>query len=429
MLPSKMIYFGSLMTKFLLQLFLFLFTAQTLAAQCDHTTSRTQNSLSPDFILRLNPRKLSENSAFSLMGEAGKRNFRASGTFGFIFGNDHRFKITTEWLKQKLAYNFSTGRINQWFDQFAAGAVYGHRFYCNRYLAGIEASGFGSYVKSKDLNQVVCVDRIVSRHLAGSSAFGFSAGLVFTPTHRMKVKLSGNYDVVIYHRKFGLNRHVNGFGGSFDFFHQLPKNFGLNVIGEFRRPFNYLKATLLYCPPGNQGLSVGVFASHFNGRSKLPSSSVIGLEASYTFGEYCLMATPESYQGLDVFYYACRNEINPELKCWVARPAVYMPQVLAIPEEVACEFVTSSPIPNAVITAAGVFVINAAPFFTSPNGSPLTFSATGLPAGATINPSTGLISGLNPQDGNTYTIIVTASNTCSSTSQAFTIRFPAVAPG
>jgi hypothetical protein len=55
-----------------------------------------------------------------------------------------------------------------------------------------------------------------------------------------------------------------------------------------------------------------------------------------------------------------------------------------------------------------------------PDGDPVTYAASGLPAGLTINPLTGLISGtLSIGTARTYTVTVTASDGANSTSQTF----------
>ncbi len=58
---------------------------------------------------------------------------------------------------------------------------------------------------------------------------------------------------------------------------------------------------------------------------------------------------------------------------------------------------------------------------SDPNGDPLTYSATGLPVGLTINTATGLISGtFIPASGGVHPVTVTAFDGSLSTSQAFT---------
>jgi hypothetical protein len=65
---------------------------------------------------------------------------------------------------------------------------------------------------------------------------------------------------------------------------------------------------------------------------------------------------------------------------------------------------------------------------SDPEGLPVTFSASGLPAGLTLNQNTGFISG-TPTTLNTYNVTVTVSDGVLSTSQAFTWTISASLPG
>ena len=86
---------------------------------------------------------------------------------------------------------------------------------------------------------------------------------------------------------------------------------------------------------------------------------------------------------------------------------------------------TSSPAAMTTIDGATLSPIDTASHVSNPNGLPLTYAATGLPAGLTIDPTTGLITGTIDHDASknapvtsgsgatldgTYTIVVTASD-------------------
>lgn len=84
---------------------------------------------------------------------------------------------------------------------------------------------------------------------------------------------------------------------------------------------------------------------------------------------------------------------------------------------------TSTPIPDFTTDAPGVVNYDVSSFFTNTMGaSPLVFSATGLPLGFSIDPVTGIISGINPQDDSSSLVTVTATNNCGETSQSFTLN-------
>lgn len=91
-------------------------------------------------------------------------------------------------------------------------------------------------------------------------------------------------------------------------------------------------------------------------------------------------------------------------------------------------------IPNAAYTDAEAVSLNVSGYFTDIDGDTLTFSQTGLPAGLSIDPVTGLITGQVASDasqvaGGIYTVQVTVTDTAGNTaSETFTITITNPAP-
>lgn len=406
------------MKQTLLGIFLLLAMAASLAAgDCNHSHGRTQNILIPDMKFTLVPREVTDNSAVAFLAEAGRRNFRLNGTFGLLVNCENRFKVSGEYLQQKLGYKYTTGTAKRWVRQFAVGAAYEHDF-CNSYITSGEISGYCSYAPTRHLSNEASNGFIYSRRIAGSTGYGFEVGSTFKLWPCAFFIADANYDSVIYHRRFCSNKHVQGFGGSIGFHQQLFESVGFDLRAEFRRPFNFYRASLSWANPKYRGLTIGMFGSHTRGKSNLPSNTMAGVELSYVFSD---IFSPE-YCETD-----CCDPIycNPELACWVTTPAIYLPEVLAIAEEKArsCTLPVGSAIPNVNLSVAGPFSINVAPFFVSPDGTPLKFSATGLPSGATIDPVTGVISGIATAEFQPTSVTVFASNSCGSSSQSFLISF------
>jgi VCBS repeat-containing protein len=87
----------------------------------------------------------------------------------------------------------------------------------------------------------------------------------------------------------------------------------------------------------------------------------------------------------------------------------------------------TTPIASLTANDHGSVDVNVSGNFSSVDNLPLSYSATGLPAGLTLNPSTGLLSGTLSSSasalapGGVYSIVVSASDGISSTSQTFVL--------
>ncbi len=382
-------------------------------------SAREQNDLIPDVRFTLIPREVTENSAVSFLTEGGRRNFRFNGTLGVFFNSSNRFKISGEYLQQKLKYRFSPGSAKRWVRQFATGATLQHDF-CHPIIQSGEISGYCSYAPSRHLSRETCGDFRYLRRIAGSTSYGFDLGSTLSLWKNASLSLEAGYDKVIYHTRFHSRKHVEGFGGSFGFQQQFLEHFGLNVRAEFKRPYNYYRAAIRWCNPCWKGLNVGIFGSYTRGKSKLPNNAMAGVELNYAFSNFSQSASLRNP------CYETSSYCSPLLASWVSSPAIYVPQVLAISEEkrmqIPTKFPTSTPIPDAVFSESGPFSFSVASYFDSNGGGPLIFSAEGLPPGSTIDPATGVITGVGIA-GAPFTVTVTTQNDFGATSQTFILSF------
>ncbi len=399
------------------------FFSISLEGACDHSLSRTENDLGPSFRFDLWPSLITDNAAFAMLGEIGNKNFRSNGTLGYKVNDCHFFKISGEWLGQKLGYRFATGKVHRWMHQQAFGIKY--RYGLNTcWLQGIELGSTYSYAQGRSLKNEECfypTERLIRRHIAGSSAYNFNLGTTILPWCNASFLVALEYDHVSYRRKFHSNKIVSGLGASFDFYQILPCGFSFDLKADVRRAFNYVEGLLSWCKPLRKGLfTVGVFGSYNRGKQHLPNSANFGLELGFSFGGVCSQSA------------CCENlVVDCCFVSWMADPAVKMPQVLAIADQQIIEIPlppcippTSTTIPDQTVDFDTVINFNVAPFFNS-QGEVITFSATGLPAPVVINPTTGVISGLNPATDTEIDAAVTVTGTtrCGSTSQSFTIIF------
>ncbi len=377
---------------------------------------------------------ITQNSAFSVLGEAGPRNYRLGGTLGWRIQENQRFKVSGDFLRQDIEYAFFSGNSREWVKQGSIGAHYQYDLYQYRYLPQFNLKGGYSHAPSKDLTTVagsyvnalgLVQNYVNDRRIAGSDAGYISPGLSIEPWQAGRIGAELNYDDVQYDRIYLVNQHAVGFGGTANFIQKLGANTQLGMSAGFRAPFNAYQANIAYTLPSRPDWTLGVDANYVEGKHYLPNTYNVGLSVSYAAQEVPV-----------VNYLEKEPSIRPlsGLANWVAEPAIYLPQVLAIPDErvfilitppppPACLLPTSIGIPTLNITGDDVYDIS--PFFNST--TPLTYSITVSPGAlstVTINATTGLITISNTPSGDeTFTVTVTATNSCGSVSIPFTVNF------
>lgn len=402
---------------------------------CNHSKARSRHNFFPCVRFVLTPVFLENDSAVSLLAEVGPRNYRLNGTYGFFSNEQHRFKFSGEYLAEKLQYKFESGKTRRWMHQLGLGGKYQYWFQCPGIIKGLQLHGVYSNSYNHKLGRVHCTSEnlTLKRRIAGAWFYAVEGGVVLTPWECGTFVASISYDQVQYKRQHQSKHRVSGVGATFELTQKLAYDYTLVARAEFKRPFNYLEALLSWnhqCGCGD--LTLGIFGSHTWGKSRLPSATSAGIELGFNFGVTGLNCGTSPC--CDPCGVSCYDPCAPvccdrgDLAAWVASPAVYMPIVLAIADEktrrnCVTPGVSSTGIPNQVIQPGQTFAIQTASAFNA-NGNVLTFSATGLPAGATIDPNTGVITGRNPGIGESVsTVTVTATSACGSASQTFILTY------
>ena len=330
---------------------------QNLSAQeppLPHGTGKTTDNFFGYARLITTPVFVCENSAVSLLLEAGPKNYRANGTWGFSC-DCQRFKIGAEYLVQKLNYNYGTGKVSRWTRQWAVGADYQYLFNdcccdpcdcdpcscCCNWIQGIQVGGAIANADSHHLSLIIPDDPpFVSRNLSGSWFLNGDIGLIIRPWECSTLIVGIGYDYVRYNRNIhGINenhhghKNVSGVGGYVEFDQKFCGCYGFHILAEFKRPYNYLEALIDWTKRTDCGdFSVGVFGAHTWGKCNLASSSAAGVELRWAFGiDNCcnfVWCDPCS----DPCDCCCPCEYS-ELSDWVSSPAVYIPEVLNIPNQ------------------------------------------------------------------------------------------------
>jgi len=377
---------------------------------------------------------INNNSAYSLLGEAGVKNFRVGGTLGWKAEENQYLKLSAEYLTQDITYSFITGNSNQWMSQGALGAGYLYEFAGN-YQPHFDLNAYVSHAPSKSLSAVngttivagVLNNFTVQRRIAGSNAAGIVPALSIAPWQGGRVGVGLNYDNVRYDKNYSPNEDAKGFGGTATFDQKLSQTVDFGLSAAVRQPFNNYAANVSFSNPAFNNWVLGVGGDYTTGKNTLPNTWDVLFSASYSFDKRTVSA-PAAYKG---FKGETAMPVHDDLMSYTADPAVYMPQVLAVTDQ---REITSCAYGQPTFTGT-IANQTTAPGVTQTFNSPTSFGGTGLTytvvssktgggtSTVTINSTTGAVTvtGLR----STTTITITATNPCGArvSSNAFTATF------
>lgn len=391
----------------------------------------THNNLMPNARFFLTPTTSNGMDALSVMGELGEKNYRGSMTYARAIDACQRIKLSGEYLAQKLDYDFSSGHAKRWVSQVGVGSAYQYVLR-HSVFQSIDADLGYAHAFNRHLRTKHPVhhgrETIVKRRIAGSDSIFSYLGTTLELWRCGYLSFGANYDSVAYHRTIQHKTHARGIGGTLIFSQQFAKNFNVAVESQLRQPFFFYQALINWSHRfSDWEVTCGLYGNYTDGRHHLPNVATVGVQLGFKFGgravDCCRKAassTPPQN---------CRTERFCDLANWASEPAIYVPVVLAIadqkteiiPQPSCSAPTTSTPIPNMVFQNGGTYSVDVSGFFSS--SAPLMFSQTGLPPGSSIDPTTGVISGIKLADNTTHTITVTATSICGSSSQTFNILY------
>lgn len=402
-------------------------------------TDNPESFLGPTLNVRFTNR-LVEDKAYSLAGEAGPRNIRLGATYAWKLTNCQRFKASAEYLWQNITYAFYSGNSNQWVNQGAVGLAYQLDLSANYMRPQFDISAYGSHAPSRAAisnvegstvtPQGVPVIFTDIRRIAGSNAAGISPALAVYPWQGSRVSAALNYDKVHYNTKYQINNEdAVGFGGTVEFSQALTDHLGLGLSAAIRKPFNFYTANFTFARvPFLGAWTIGVFGNYNDGKNTLPDTYNVGINADYFLDQsrddVCL-------PGMKGSSFSSDEMVMDKMLVFAATPAVYMPQVLAVPDNLTTQSCALLPIhylgaPNAnpgLPISTAPFNFSFAPLFTGPNivyNLAVTVNgANGLPSDFSINPNSGLLTYAGSNTGGDYNLTITGSNACSSASVSF----------
>lgn len=283
---------------------------------------------------------IDESSALNIAAEYGANNYRFGGTVAYNLSPNTRTKATVEYIAQDLTYPFFAGNRSEWMNQFAVGADYQYDI-ATTLKPSIDFQAFYAHVANQNVGITsgsyfcnLCLTNnafVDNRHVAGSNDWGVSPGLFITPWNGTKAGLSLNYDFVHYSKIFSPLIRVTGFGGTATIYQNITRNIELDVAGAVRQPFNDYTASLVWSNVPDMGhWAIGIDGDYTAGKHTLPSSYNAGLSLNYFFD--ARTQAPAANKDLKGEA-APRTPINDGLLAYTSRPAVHLPEVLAVADE------------------------------------------------------------------------------------------------
>ena len=262
--------------------------------------------------------------AFGIRGEAGVKNFRGSTTYGTYLADQHRFKISGEWLNQKLTYHFNPRRAKEWVSQYAVGGEYqyliGNKIVQSIDLGTAYVHGFGRHLGEKEN---------ASRNIADSDGALSFLGTTVRLWNCARLSIEANYDWVKYHQKYEHGRLANGFGGSAFFVQPFATDFTFALSAEFRKPFNSYQGSLNWKHFFQTwGIDFGIFGNITDGKEGLPDIKTVGVQLGFSFGgKGC---KHPRFNDKKTEQTECYSRAYCNATDWASAPAVYIPIVLAM---------------------------------------------------------------------------------------------------
>jgi hypothetical protein len=372
----------------------------------DKEEGKAQNTL-PSLRVVL-PYAFDDSSATSLILQGGEDNFRVNGTIGAYFTDQQRIKASYDFMQERLAFRFATGKTHKWINQQAGGLQYDY-LVDGCFVKAFTVSGFYSYAQSKSLADFqVAPGLVLERHIAGSNYWNINAGVTTSPWENGFLGLELNYGQLKYERKLYSDRKLSGWGGKIVFDQYFDDSVHVHAAGEWKRfsKFAEAKVSKTFCFECG-ALDVGVFASRLVGEHGLNNNTRYGIE---------ILLGPQGVGAAQSYYTydPCRCRTQCDLIGWISQAAVEMPAIYAIAEQ----RLSCTGAPTALTTSISVefngaeVTVSAASAFS---GSDLFYSLSSNADVATIDSATGLITiPANYEGGSSFT--VTASNGCGSAS-------------
>ncbi len=274
-----------------------------------------------------------EGQAAAVELDGGPRVFRANGTYGLALNDNNRVKLSAEYLRENLDFDFYTGDTRQWVDQGAIGVSY-------QYLLGddifknVEVGSHYSHAPNKNLSDKTVAYADGSsitdyRRIAGGDDWNGTGETALHLWSKSLLTVGADYDRVRYDTEYCTQdgHDAQGMGGHIRLEQLLKPDTQLKAESTVTQLFNSYALALNWIrhASSNTVVSAGLSSSYTQDHTTERNFWINGLNLNIIWDAVEAKKAQPSYAEPSV--------AEESLSTWVQTPAVRMPDVLAIADE------------------------------------------------------------------------------------------------
>lgn len=279
---------------------------------------------------------LNYSNALGIMLDLGSKEYRINGTWGHDVSDAYRFKLTGEYLAQKLDFDFASGTQSKFVGQTAIGLV-NQFFIGQKYVRALYLNPTYSKAQSKDLGKKYfdqaadgSYNYLDYMRIAGGEDRSLSAGVDLLPFQSTLLALELNYDSIKYDTQYNTDSDdTSGLGATAKVQQLFNKYLKLEVLASSRKPYTNYKAELnwLAVTDPNYRIELGLTGERIIGNTDddTADDTRFGLNVNYKWGS-------ESFDQHEGYAFQTENA-REDLVSFTAIPAVHMEKVLAVKDE------------------------------------------------------------------------------------------------
>lgn len=277
---------------------------------------------------------LDSEHAAALEFDLGPKVQRINTTYGFAINDKNRLKLTAEYLREDLDFEFYTGDTTQWIGQGAFGATYQYVL-DSSWLKNLSLNSHYSSAQSKNLStQIISYDDGSTlsdyRHIAGGKDLNGNADIGLALWRNSLLTLGPDYDRVRYDTKYDIQsgNDAQGWGGHAHLAQGLKHNVSLDLDSTLSQVYHIYGAALNWVWHSNHkaAFSTGYNSSYTQDRTAQRNFWINSLTLNIVWDPV------QSSYSQETRAETADSNLTPLLS-WVQTPAVYMADVLAISDE------------------------------------------------------------------------------------------------